>query len=125
MTSMKQNAEFQKRMKFIKEQFWPLLCETAGSIEDASTFLGGFNTALMQAFLGLMKEKQFKELRLDEKIAGAFASYKPLLQLFDEMDVMTAKDYIEGMKGEIAIFQQDENRTRKLSSLTPKWADEI
>jgi len=123
--NLRKNEEFQKRLKFIKEQFWPLLCETADSIEDASTFLGGINTALMQAFLGLMKEKKFGELKLGEKISGDFEKYKKLIALFDDFDVFTAKDYVEGMRSEIALFKQEEDRTRPLSTLKTKWIDEI
>lgn len=125
MGKMKQSAEFQARIKFIKTEFWPLLCETAKSIEDAETFLSGFNTALMQAFLAQMKEKKFADLKLDEKIAGDFEMYKPLLALFNDMDAFAAKDYIEGMRNEISLFKQEEFRSRPLTSLTVKWIDEI
>lgn len=125
IAQMNNNAEFKKRMKFIKTEFYPLLCETADSIEDASTFLGGFNTALMQAFLGLMKEKQFSDLKLDEAISGEFGKYKALLQLFNGMTIFEAKDYIEGMKNEIALFKQDEDRNRPLKDLKAVWLDEI
>lgn len=125
LDGMKRNVELQKRLKFIKEQFWPLLCETSDSIEDASTFLGGFNTALMQSFLGLMKEKKFSELEMDKKIAGDYEKYKKILVLFNDMNVFEAKDLIEGMKSEIALFQQDEARTRKLDSLPTRWIDQL
>lgn len=122
---MKQSAEFKTRMAFIKTKFWPLLCETAKNIEDAETFLSGFNTALMQAFLSQMKEKKFADLKLDDKIAGDFESYKPLLALFNDMDAFSAKDYIEGMRNEIALFKQEEARSRPLTSLPVKWIDEL
>lgn len=125
MGQMKQNAVFQKRVKFMKEEFWPLLCETAESIEDASTFLSGLNTVLMQSFLERMKTVKFAELKLDEEIAGDFDNYKPLLHLFDDMDVFSAKDHIEGMKGEIALFLADEQRKRPLKDLKATWIDDI
>lgn len=122
---IKSNQHFQERMKFTKEQFWPTLCEVSDSIEDATIFLEGFNTALMQSFLGLMKEKKFKDMELDTKIAGDYEKYKKVIVLFDDMDVFTAKDAIEGMKNEIELFRREEDRTRKLNSLTPKWLDEL
>lgn len=125
VAQMEQNKLFQKRMKFIKESFWPTLCETADSIEDTTLFLSGFNTALMQAFLSKMSETKFSELKLDEKITGDSEKYKKILALFNDMSILEAKEYIEGMKGEIQLFLSDEQRERPLTSLKPKWVDEI
>lgn len=122
---LQQNAEFKRELAFVKEKFWPVLCETADSIEDATMFLSGFNTAIMQAFLGLMKEKKFSDLELDKKIAGDFEKYKTILALFEGMNIFEAKNHIENMTHEIALFQQDENRTRKLDSLPQKWIDDV
>lgn len=125
---MKANVDFQKKMAFVREKFYPALCEAASSIEDATMLLSGFNTVLMQEFLGIMKEKKVSELSLGGKLDAMSDKFKEntaLLDLFTDLTVFEAKDYIEGMKGEIELFKSEEMRERPLSSLKTKWADEL
>lgn len=125
---MKTNADFQKKMVFIKEKFYPALCKASRNVEDATVLLEGFNATLMQSFLGLMKEKKLKDLNLATKLdamSDTFAENRDLLELFDTMSVFEAKDYIEGMRNEIALFQREEWKSRPLSSLQVKWIDEL
>lgn len=124
---MKSNADFQTKMTFVREKFWPVLLEASESIDDASILLSGFNTTLMQEFLSLMKEKKMKDLNLSSKLDADSKKYpenQKLLALFDDMSVFDAKDLIEGMKNEIQLFITEELKTRPLSTLTPTWIED-
>ncbi len=128
LAAMKNNVEFQRRMKFAREQFWPLLVEAAENISDGQILLEGFNTTIMQAFLARMKEVKMSELNLEEqldKTSPKFEQNKALLHLFDDMSVYEAKDNLEGMKGEIQQFILDELKSRSLSTLKTRWLDEL
>lgn len=128
LAAMKKNQDFQKRMKFAREEFWPALQEAAENIQDSQILLEGFNTTLMQAFLARMKDIKMKELDLESKLDKTSPQYeqnKALLHLFDEMSLYDAKDNIEGMKGEIQQFIIDELKSRPLSSLKARWLDEM
>lgn len=119
------SPEAMARMQFIKSDFWPALENTGDSIEQVVQFLSGFNTAMMQEFLSLMKDRQFKDLELDKKMDDPGSKYKPVVELFNDMTVFQVKEYIEGMKGEIELFRREEDMKRPLSSLKTKWLDEI
>lgn len=128
VAEMKQKADFQKKMAFIKEKFWPALCKASANVEEGEMLLEGFNTAVMQAFLGKMKETNIKDLGLGAKLdatSDKFLENRDLLALFSEMSVFDSKDYIEGMRNEIALFKRDEFKTRTLESLQVKWIDEL
>ncbi len=128
LAKMKGNVDFQRRIKFAREQFWPALGEAAENIQDAQILLEGFNTTIMQAFLARMKDIKMNELDLESKLDKTSARYeqnKTLLHLFDDMTLFDAKDNIEGMKGEIQQFIIDELRARPLSTLKPLWIDEL
>lgn len=117
-----------EQLKFIKEQFWPALSEASESIEDAQTFLQGFNSALMNSFLAAMQEKKFGEYKLSEKLDPKHKLIEPqrkLVELFNEFTVFEAKTLIEGMTNEINTFIQDEKRKRPLATLHPTWIDEV
>jgi len=128
LAGLKQNADFQKKMKFIKETFFPALCAASQSIDDAQILLTGFNNQVMQAFLGKMKEVYVKDLQLDaqlDKDNPKYAENQILVAHFQEMPVFEAKELIEGMKNEITLFLTEENKKRPLSELQTKWLDEI
>lgn len=127
LAEMKASAEFKKKMLFIKEKFYPALCEASSSIEEAGILLEGFNTAMMQEFLALMKEKKVHELNLATKLdvmSDKFVENTKLLDLFQDFSVFDAKDYIEGMRNEIELFKREEMKLRPLSDLKVKWIDE-
>lgn len=124
---MKNNADFQKKMKFTRDEFYPALCEAATSIDDATLLLSGFNTQIMQEFLGRMKEVKMKDLNLLSKLevsSDKYIEYQKLLSLFDEMSVFEAKDIIEGMRGEIDLFKVEEFKERPLASLKVTWVED-
>jgi len=115
-------------MDFTKNKFFPALVNASSSIDDAKTFLSSINNVLMEKFLGLMREKNFKDLGLVKALDPKDKNYKnyaELITLFDDMNVFDAKDCIEGMRSELDLFISDEMKTRPLSSLKPKWIDEI
>lgn len=128
LRDLRANPEFQKRMSFVREQFYPALIEASTSIDDASTLLSGFNNVMMEKFLGIMKEKKVSELGLYERLdqeSPKIEEHKRLLDLFQDMNVFDAKSYIEGMKDELETFKLDEMKERPLSSLKTRWLDEL
>lgn len=128
LAEMRANVDFQKKIAFVKEKFYPALCEASDNIEDALVLLVGFNNTIMQSFLGLMKEKKIVDLNLESKLDASsdkFIENRNLLELFNDLSVFDAKDYIEGMKNEIEMFKQEEFKARPLSSLKTKWIDEV
>lgn len=125
---MKKNADFQKKMEFTRNKFYPALLKANPTVEDASMWLAGFNSALMQAFLERMKEVKMSDLKLGLKIDGAsdkFVEFQEIISLFDGMTVFEAKDNIEGLRGEIDIWKRDEDRVRLLADLKTTWIDEL
>lgn len=125
---VRNNAAFRVKMTFVKEKLWPALCAATMSVDDANMLLTGFTNIVMQEFLGLMRERSMRDMKLGEKLDPESEKYeenKELLALFDDMSVFDAKEYLEGMKNEIALFQQEEMKTRPLESLQVKWVDEI
>ncbi len=127
LTELRGNAQWVERMRFIKAEFWPALCDASTSIEDATILVSGFNTQIMQEFLARMKEVKIAELNLDTKLDTTSAKYeenKKLVALFQDMNVFEAKELIEGMQHEIETFKVDEMRSRSLDTLETKWLDE-
>lgn len=127
LADLKKNKDFQEKMKFTKEVFYPALCEASKNIEDATMFVGSISTVMMDKFLGLMKEKKFGELNLVDALDTKDEKYeelKKMLELFNDMNVFDVRTYFEGMKSEINLFVQEENRVRPLSDLKTKWIDE-
>lgn len=128
LADLKNNKDFQEKIKFAREVFYPALCQASTSIDDAQILLSGFNTTIMQEFLSLMKEKKIKDLALVDKLDQTnpkFAEMSALLGIFSDYTVFDAKDQIEGMRGELALFITDEMKERPLSSLKTKWVDQL
>ncbi len=128
MAELKNNAEFQQKMAFVKQVFYPALCRASTSIEDAQMLLHGFNTNIMQEFLGLMKEKKISDLNLSVRLDTTnekHPDFLALLDLFKDQSVFEAKEHIEGMTQEINLFLQEERKTKKLEDLKTKWVDEL
>ena len=127
LAELRMNEAFKKRMKFIKTQFFPALILASKNVDDAQMLLTGFNNIIMQTFLGLMKEKTVKDLNLEGKLATEndhFQESKDLLSLFADMSVFEAKEMVEGMKNEIALFQNEYWKSTSLADLPVKWLDE-
>ncbi len=128
MAELKNNADFQQKMGFIKLKFYPALCAATNNIEDALMLLNSFNTMIMQEFLGLMKEKNIKDLSLEGKLDitnDKAPELRALLDLFMDKSVFDAKEILEGMRNEINLFLQEERKERPLSALKTKWVDEM
>jgi hypothetical protein len=128
LKDLKGNKAFAEKMKFTREMFYPALCKATVSIEDATQQLYMINTMLMQKFLGKMKETKFSELGLTEILSEQDPNYealKEMLELFADYNAFDAKDIMEGMRNEINLFIQEENKTRKLDDLKTKWIDEL
>lgn len=128
LSEIKSNVTFQKRMTFVRDTFWPALCDASTSVEDATILLEGFNTVIMQTFLAKMKDFTIGDLALQTKLdamSDKFIENTKLLELFSEMSVFEAKENIEGMRNEITLFQRDEMKTRPLNSLKTKWVSDL
>lgn len=128
IADLKNNKDFMEKMKFTREQFYPALCKASRNIEDATSFISSINTVLMEKFLGLMKEKKFGELNLIDSLDPKDEKYediKSMLELFNDMNLFDAKSQFEGMKAEINLFVQEENRERQLQDLKTRWIDQL
>lgn len=123
---LRTNQKFQADLKFAKEVFYPALCKASTSVEDAQMFLSSISSIMMSEFLGLMKERKFGDLKLVDKLDAKSGKYDEIIELlgiFEDKNVFEAKDLIEGMKSEIALFVREENERRPLSDLKAKWID--
>ncbi len=110
--------------KFVRDVFFPALCASTYSINDADVFLQSFNTMLMENFLQLMKEKKFGDLKLHEQLdptGPKHAEIQAMIHLFDDMPVREAQDVIEGMKNELRDLYRRETMTRPLTDLKTNW----
>ncbi len=110
--------------KFVRDALFPALCESTESIQDADTFLQSFSSMIMESHLQLMKEKLFKEFKLEDKLDKTSPKYEAIckmIHLFDEMNCRDAQAIIDGMKDELRMFYRDEMKERKLESLKTKW----
>ena len=123
----RKKLEFEAKMKFIKEEFYPALCKATTSIEDAIQNLTIINSVIMEKFLAKMKEVTMRDIDIYTNLTPTDPQYeglKALLELFDDKSVFEAKELFEGMKGEINLFLQDEQKERKLEDLKVRWIDE-
>lgn len=105
---------------FVREKFFPALCEATDSINDADVFLQSFSSMAMESFLNLMKEKKFGEFDLTSKLdknSPKYEAIQKMVHLFDDMSMREAQDMIDGMKDEIRFFYKKEMQTRKLGDL--------
>ncbi len=128
LSDLKDNQDFQKKLEFAKNKFYPAVVEASKNIEDAQFFLSSLSQMMLQKFLDRMKTVKFSELGLTDildKTDEKYESWKFALELFNEHTVFDAKDTIEGMKAELQMFINDELRERPLSSLKTKWIDNL
>jgi len=128
IAELKGNQKFVEKMKFTKEVFYPALVSASKNIDDSLSFLTSINNIVMEKFLGYMKEKNFGELKLVDMLDPKDEKYeelKSMLELFSGKSVFEAKEFLEGMKQEIQLFINEENKTRPLSSLKTQWLDEL
>lgn len=122
------NKKFAEKMAFAKDKFYPALMKSSKSIDDATMFLSSISTVMMEKFLGIMKERKMSDLKLIDALDSKDEKYediKFLLELFEDMTVFDARDYIEGMKNEVNLFIQEENRVRPLSDLKTRWLGDM
>jgi hypothetical protein len=113
--------------KFVKEKFFPALCDATNSITDADMFLQSFSSMIMDTFLNLMKEKKFGEFDFVKKLdqsSPKFEEMKKLVSLFNDITLRESQDLIEGLKKEIQYFYRKELQSRKLESIDIEWIDD-
>lgn len=128
LADLRGNEEFQRKMAFTRDRFWPALVAATTSVNDATDLLYGFSTNIMDAFLERMKEVKLSELNLRDRLkvdSDMLPQYEELLALFDDTSVFDAKDLIDGMRNEIELWKSDEFRGRTLDSLKVVWLDEL
>src|ERR1035437_4725113 len=128
IADMKKSESWVKKMKFVKEKFYPAILDIDSSISDTKMFVSSINQMMMEKFLGFMREKKFSELKmvdiLDKKDPN-YDKYVALLELFNDLSVFDAKDMIEGMSGELGTFVEDYLKETKISMLQTKWIDQL
>ena len=122
-----QNVQKAKELRaFVKDKFYPALVAATTSIDDAKFLLSSFSNMVMEQFLAQMKEKQFIELKLHEKLDKNSPNYKQyvdLLVLFGDKSVYDTRELIEGMKGEVDMLITNELKSRKLETLKTNWLE--
>lgn len=124
IANSERQREFMKKMQFVKGEFYPALCAATESIEGALQTLSIINTVLMEKFLAKMKETTFKEIDVYTNLSSEDPKYeelKKMLNLFDDKNVFEAKELMEGMRSEINMFLNDEQKERKLETLKTSW----
>jgi predicted metal-dependent hydrolase len=127
IADLQKNAVWLAKMKFVKNIFYPALCKATNSIEDALQNLTIINSVIMEKFLGKMKEVKMRDIDIYSNLAKDDPHYenmKEMLGLFDDLSVFEAKEYLEGLKQEINLFLNEEQRERKLEDLKTRWMDE-
>ena len=127
IADLQKNAAWMAKMKFVKESFYPALCKATNSIEDATSNLTIINSVIMDKFLGRMKEVKMKDIDIYSNLSKTDPQYenlKAMLELFDDLSVSEAKEYFEGLKQEIGLFLNEEQKQRKLEDLKTRWLDE-
>lgn len=116
--------KFKEKIGFIKEKFYPALILASEDIDGATQMLSILNTIMMEKFLGKMKEVSMKEINLFTNLSADDPRHdqiESMLHLFDDMNVFEAKEYFEGVKGEIELFKVDYFKGKLLSELPVHW----
>lgn len=117
---MQNLAKVKKYRAFVKDQFFPLVVKASTSVDDAKFWLTAFANMLTEQFLSKMKETKFSDMKLEEKLDKKdphYEDFKAILKLFEEENVYSARELIDGMKGEIEMMITMEMKERKLDSL--------
>ncbi len=128
IADLNKNADFVSKMKFVKQVFFPALCNATSSIEDALSNLSIINSVILEKFLARMKEVKMKDIDIYTNLSKDDPHYeglKAMLELFDDKSVFEAKELFEGMKQEINMFLNEEQKERSLDTLKTKWLDEL
>lgn len=123
---MKRIQDAKRMRKFVKEKFYPALIKASTSVDDAKFLLGSLSNQMMEQFLAKMKETKFIELQLHHKLDKKATNYKEfmeLLSMFNDEDVFTSRELIEGMKNEIEMMVTNELKERKLETLKTNFLD--
>ena len=128
IAELKSSDKWKEKMLFAKTKFYPALCDLDTNVDDTKVFLTSINSVMMEKVIQGMKTMKFGDLKLAESLDPKDADYEgyvKLLNLFNEMTAYDAKDLIEGMRNEIATFENDLMKNTKLINLPVKWLDEI
>lgn len=128
LNEMVNSKDFQERLSFLRDQFYPKVIGASKNIEDAKMFLQSIVTVMMEKFLAIMKETSFSQLQLIEALDPKdpkYEEYVLLLDIFKDMNVFEARGHFERMKSEIDRFILDEMQERPLDTLKTKWVDEV
>lgn len=124
LATMQSQARAEVNRKFVREKFFPALCEASDNINDADIFLQSFSSMVMESFLSMKKEKKFSDLKLEEKLDSKSPKYEALknvIAIFNTKGLQEAEELIDGMKEEIRMYYREEMKTRSLSTLKTKW----
>lgn len=128
VAELRSNADFQRKLAFVRDQLYPALTDATTSVDDAVQNLSIINSVVMESFLGFMKDKKMKELDLASKLQPNDPFYEKLVHfigLVDDLSVFEGKELLEGLRNEIGLFQTEYWKTKKLDELPQKWIDQI
>lgn len=127
LSEMETRQKVRRDRQFVREKFFPALCDSTTSIHEADVFLQSFSNMLMETFLGLMKKKSFVDLDLISKLdanSSQYESIKSMVELFNDRTVGDAQALIDGMKDEIRMYFKEEMKGRTLDTLKTKWLED-
>lgn len=116
--------EVKRTREFVRNKFYPALLHNGETVDDTKFFLGSMSNLIMQEFLGIMKEKKFSDLHLEDKLdpkSPLHEEYKKVLELFKDESIFDTKELIDGMRGEIQMLVDNEMKGRLLDTLNPKF----
>lgn len=122
------DAKYNRKLEFVKDTVYPALCKATVSIDDATQQLYLINTMMMQKFLERMKDVKVGELQMELVLNEKESMYKEVkafLEIFKDMNMFDAKEILEGMKNEINLFVNEENKVRPLTELKTQWRQKM
>jgi len=111
---------------FIKEKFYPALCDATISVDEAGFLLQAMTSLIMEEAMNTLRTTRMKQVRSsmvkkltkgDERVL----QIESLISLFDGLTLFDTRAYVEGMKAVIEQMKIDEMASRKLDSLKVNW----
>ncbi len=122
-----QEQERKHKQVFIKEKFYPALCEATVSVDESGMLLQAVTALIMEEAMETLRSTKMRDVksRIVKKLTGddeRVPQIQRLIELFDGMTLFDTRAYVEGMKAVIEQMKIDEMSSRKLETLKADWA---
>lgn len=122
----KRKQEVERKRIIIVDKFYPALVAATISIDEAEVLVQTIATLLMEDTLRTMRERKFADIK--ESLLSILCKdgertkeIEKLLEVFNEENLFTARELIEGMTRAIKAMTTEEMRERKLDTLKTNW----